>query len=160
MASDGDERLVFHPDERNLALIALGQKARAAADAFPQDVFDAEVSYIAPAVDAQRGSIEVRLRVPTPPSFLRPDMTVSVDLTVAQKQQVLSVPREAIRGVGTAAPWVLEVEGGHAVRRDVKLGIVGDGAIEIQRGLREGAEVVVGTATVAPGKRVRTSRQD
>ena len=36
------------------------------ADAYPQTIFDAEVSYIAPAIDPQRGSIEVRLRVPKP----------------------------------------------------------------------------------------------
>ena len=61
MAADGDVQLVFQPDERNLAWIRLGQKARASADAYPQQVFDAEVSYIAPSIDPQRGSVEVRL---------------------------------------------------------------------------------------------------
>ena len=85
LAADGETQLVFEPDERNLAWIRHGQNARASADAFPQDVFDAQVSYIAPAIDPQRGSIEVRLRVPDPPAFLKPDMTVSIDLTVASR---------------------------------------------------------------------------
>jgi HlyD family secretion protein len=36
LASVGDLQIVFQPDERNLANIRLGQKARASADAFPQ----------------------------------------------------------------------------------------------------------------------------
>ncbi len=65
--------------ERNLAWIRFGQQARASADAYPRAIFDAAVDYIAPAIDRQRGSIEVRLRVPEPPDFLKPNMTVSVD---------------------------------------------------------------------------------
>ena len=48
LAADADVQLVFQPDERNLAWIRLGQQARASADAYPQQVFDATVSYIAP----------------------------------------------------------------------------------------------------------------
>jgi len=35
------------------------------------------VAYINPAVDPQRGSVEVKLDVPRPPAYLRQDMTVS-----------------------------------------------------------------------------------
>ncbi len=91
MAADSDTQLVFQLDERNLAWIALGQKARASADAYPQQVLDAVVSYIAPSIDPQRGSVEVRLRVHDAPNSLKPDMTVSVDLTVAAKNQVLTL---------------------------------------------------------------------
>src|SRR5690606_3743279 len=104
---------------RNLAWIRVGQKAIASADAYPREHFEAEVSYIAPSIDPQRGSVQVRLKVPNPPGFLKPDMTVSVDLTVASKSNVLTVPSEAVRGVATADPWVLAVEQGFIVRRSV-----------------------------------------
>lgn len=104
IAADGETQLVIEPDERNLAWIHLGQKARASADAYPTAVFDAEVDYIAPAIDRQRGSIEVRLRVAAPPAFLKPDMTVSVDLTVASKSGVIAVPSDAVHGAATPAP--------------------------------------------------------
>jgi HlyD family secretion protein len=159
LAADNDAQLVFHPDERNLAFITLGQKARAAADAYPQQVFDAEVGYIAPSVDPQRGSIEVRLRVSHPPAFLKPDMTVSIDLTVAEKKGVLALETNGIRGASTPAPWVLTVDEGHLSRKDVVLGIRGEGATEIVSGLAERDEVVVpeGQALVL-GRRVRTER--
>ena len=161
MAADGETQLVIEPDERNLAWIRLGQKARASADAYPQTIFDAEVSYIAPAIDPQRGSIEVRVRVPAPPAFLKPDMTVSVDLTVASKTRVLTVASDAIRGAATPAPWVLAVAGGRLARRNVTLGIRGDGHTEILSGLDEGAEVVLAAdATLVEGRRVRVERRE
>jgi HlyD family secretion protein len=161
MAADGETELAIEPDERNLAWIRLGQKARASADAYPHDVFDAEVSYIAPAIDPERGSIEVRLRVPNPPGVLKPDMTVSVDLTVASKSQVIAVPSEAVRGAATGAPWVPVVEGGRITRRGVTLGIRGDGHTEIESGLDEGAEVALSTdVALVDGQRVRVERGD
>lgn len=160
IAADGDEHLVFQPDERNLARVALGQKARASADAFQQDVFDAEVSWIAPSVDAQRGTVEIRLRVPQPPSFLRPDMTVSIDLLVARRDKVLVLPTDAIRGFATPKPWVLVLEGDRAVKREVVLGIRGEGAVEITSGVDEGAVVIVPDGqVVTPGQRVRAKER-
>ncbi len=161
LAADGETQLVIEPDERNLAWIRIGQKARASADAYPQTTFDAEVDYIAPAIDRQRGSIEVRLRVPAPPTILKPDMTVSVDLTVASKRHALTVPSEAIRGAATAAPWVPVVAGGRIARRPVVLGIRGEGRTEIVSGLEEGTEVVGSTdLTLTDGTRVRVERRE
>jgi HlyD family secretion protein len=143
IAADADVELVFHPDERNLPWIRLDQPARAAADAYPQLVFDAQVSYIAPSIDPQRGSVEVRLRVPHPPPVLKPEMTVSIDLTVAAKPGVLSLASDAVRGAATAKPWVLVVEDGRVVRREVVLGIRGEGAIEIVSGIGDTSEVII-----------------
>lgn len=159
LAADAEPQLVFQPDERNLAWIALGQKARASADAYPQHVFDAEVSYIAPSIDPQRGSIEVRLSVANAPSFLLPDMTVSVDLTVARREKALVVPSDAVRDAAMPAPWVFVVEGGGLVRKDVQLGIRGEGAVEIASGLEEGAVLALPDGRLrAPGDRVRAER--
>jgi HlyD family secretion protein len=156
LAGDEDTEIVIEPDERNLAWLRVGQTGKASADAYPDAIFDAHISYIAPAVDRQRGSIEVRLRVPDPPTMLRPDMTVSVDLTVAAKDNVLTVPTDAIRDTATAAPWVLVVDGGVLVRRDVTLGIAGEGRSEVASGVSEGDIVALSSARMLePGQRVR-----
>ena len=159
LAADADVQLVFQADERNLAWIALGQVARASPDAYPQQVFDGTVSYIAPSIDPLRGSVEVRLAVAAPPPQLKPDMTVSIDLTVARKANALTVGSEAVRGAATQTPHVLAVEAGRVVRRDVQLGIRGEGSLEILSGLDEGAEVILPDGRrLAPGARVRTER--
>ncbi|HEU4727075.1 MAG TPA: efflux RND transporter periplasmic adaptor subunit [Kofleriaceae bacterium] len=159
VAADSDTELVFDPDERNLAWIRIGQLAKASADAFPQQVFDARVSYIAPSIDPQRGSVEVQLDVPRPPAFLKPDMTVSIDLTIAARPNALTVPSEVVHGAATATPWVQLVERDRVVRRDVKLGIRGEGAIEIEDGIPDGSEVIVPDGRQLPsGARVRAER--
>ncbi|MGE0362409.1 MAG: efflux RND transporter periplasmic adaptor subunit [Vicinamibacterales bacterium] len=156
LAGEGETEIVIEPDERNLAWLRVGQTGKASADAYPDQVFDAEITYIAPAVDRQRGSIEVRLRVPDPPATLRPDMTVSVDLTVASRRNALTVPTDAIRDAATAAPWVFLVDTGRVVRRDVTLGIAGEGQSEIASGVSAGDVVALSAARgLEPGQRVR-----
>jgi HlyD family secretion protein len=147
---------VIEPDERNLAWLRVGQTGKVSADAYPEQIVDAQITYIAPAVDRQRGSIEVRLRVPDPPATLRPDMTVSVDLTVAAKKNVLTAPSDAIRDAATPAPWTLVVDAGVVVRRAVTVGITGEGRSEIASGVSERDRVVLSSVrTLEPGQRVR-----
>lgn len=160
LLTDGPLELSITPDERNLAELRLGQRAVASAEAFPARTFPAEVSYIAPAVDALRGTIELRLRVPAPPDFLRPSMTVSVEIEVARRASSLTLAADAVRDAATNAPWVLVVGAdGRAARRAVGLGLRGDGAYEVTAGLRPGDAVipVSAGASVGPGRRVRVA---
>ncbi|HEY6879704.1 MAG TPA: efflux RND transporter periplasmic adaptor subunit [Polyangiales bacterium] len=157
LAASGATRLLIQPDERDLSWIRLGARARASADAFPDESFDAEVNYIAPSVDRERGTVDVRLRVPTPPSYLRPDMSVSVDLTVAHKPNAVVIPADAVRGLATPRPWTLVVVQDRAERRELKLGLRGEGTVEVQKGVVPGEQVIVPDGQlVAPGQRVRT----
>lgn len=156
LATLGETRLQVLPDERDLALIQIGQRARASADAYPDETFAAEVSYIAPSIEAQRGTVEVHLRVPEPPSYLRPDMTVSVDLTVATKDNALVIPFEAVRGLATSHPHVLIVSSGRVTERAIKLGIRGAGYLDVIGGLEEGDLVVIPDGQrLSPSQRVR-----
>jgi HlyD family secretion protein len=155
VARDGATQLSVLPDEKNLAFLRLGQPALASADAFPDRTFPARVAWIAPAVDLSRGTVEVKLDVPDPPPFLRPDMTVSVNVEVGRDPQALVVPAAVLRDAGSD-PWVMAVRGGRAVRVPVRLGLRGDGAVQVLEGLSPGEPVLAASAAVAPGARVRT----
>ncbi len=155
---DGDTELSITPDERNLADLRVGQRGVASAEAFPGRPFPVEVAYIAPAIDALRGTVEVKLRVPSPPPFLRPSMTVSVEVEVARHPGVLSLPPDAVRDAATASPWVMLVGAdGRTARRAVTLGLRGERVVEVSSGLREGERVVPSSAEAAVrvGQRVR-----
>jgi HlyD family secretion protein len=155
----GASQLVVQIDEKNLKLLREGQPALASADAYPEQRFAAQLVYINPGVDAQRGSVEVKLAVPQPPPYLKQDMTVSVDIEVARKPAAILLPTESVRDADTAAPWVLKVEDGRVHRRPVKLGLRSKGWCEVLQGVRPGDEVVPATAanavTLADGARVR-----
>lgn len=155
LSPSGDTELVVQIDEKNLGLIAIGQKALASADAFPRDTFPVEVIYINPGVDLQRASIEVKLRAHEPPSYVRQDMTVSVDIEVARHPATLVVPAETLRGTNGDKPWVMKLDNGHAVRQPVTVGIVSAGKAEILSGLTAGDLVVAATVTVKEGARIR-----
>lgn len=159
----GDTQLVVQIEEKNLRLLRLGQAALASADAYAQQRFAAELVYINPAVDPQRGSVEVKLRVAAPPAYLRQDMTVSVDIEVARRAAAVLVPVDALQAADTSAPWVLKVDGGRARRQAVTLGLRGNGLAEVLSGLRAGDQVVPVTAAVAAaladGSRLRPQPQ-
>jgi HlyD family secretion protein len=161
LSPSGRVQLVVAIDERNLRLIALGQPALASADAYPERRFAAVLAYINPGVNVQTGAVEVKLDVSGtpavgPPSFLSQDMTVSVDIEVARRQQTLLLPVAALRDGQSAEPWVLRLESGRAVRREVRLGLRSGGAAEVLAGLQAG-DVVVNSALVLPGARVRAA---
>ena len=156
MAVAGDTQLVLNVDEKNLALLAQGQKAKALADAYPGQPFDAEVFYIAPSVDAQRGTVEVKLRVPQPPAFLRPDLTVSAEIIGARRSGTVILPSDAIRDAANASAHVLVVRDGRVVRQPIKVGLRGDGKTEILDGVAPGDAVIpAAQASVSVGQRVR-----
>jgi HlyD family secretion protein len=156
LAPSGETQIVVQIDEKNLGQLKLGQKALGSADAYPRERFSAELVYINPGIDALRGSVEVKLRVPTPPDYLRQDMTVSVDIEVARRADAVVVPADAIREANGANPWVLAVDGWHARRRAVKLGLKGDGRIEVLEGVAPGDRLISAANGMArEGQRVR-----
>jgi HlyD family secretion protein len=156
LSPDGETELALQIDEKNLRLLRLGQPALASADAYAQQRFPAELTYINPGVDAQRGSVEVKLRVPDPPDYLMQDMTVSVDIEVARRANAVLVPTDALHDAERPSPWVLRVERGKAQRRQVKLGLCGTGLCEVLDGLRDGDLVVPArTGAVTDGARIR-----
>ncbi|MFZ6750876.1 efflux RND transporter periplasmic adaptor subunit [Undibacterium sp. Ren11W] len=152
----GLTQLLVQIDEKNLRYLQLGQTALAQADAYPGQKFNAQVAYINPGVNAQRGSVDVKLNVAEAPAFLKQDMTVSVEIEVARRKDTRSLNVEAIRDAASQEPWVMLVEHGKAVRRVVKLGMSGDKSTEILAGLNDNDIVLPATGSaVLEGARVR-----
>ena len=156
LAAQGPPRIDAAVDEKNLRLLTLGMPARAVADAFAGQPFDAKLTYVAPVVDPQRGSVEVRLEVLSPPAFLKPDMTVSVELIGGARKDALVLPSGSVRDADRDAPWVLQVQDGRAVRVSVTLGLRGVGAIEILKGLNADDTVIPPTEKAQAGDKVHS----
>lgn len=156
IASDGPTELRMPVDEKNLQVLAVGQRAQVIADAYPQQPFPATVTYIAPGVDSSRGTVEVRLGVDPVPDFLRQDMTVSVSILTGSRDKALVVPNQALRNGadGTATVWV--VRDGRLAAIPVELGLRGTRASEVTAGLQAGDAVLTGDVTgLEAGQRVR-----
>lgn len=157
-AGDGPLQVRIQPDESNLALLRVGQKALVSAEAFPEQRVEASIGRIAPSVDPIRGTVEVDLDIEDE-SDLRPDMTMTVEIEVGRKDSALVVPTWVIRDLGSDTPWVLVVDDGEARRRDVRLGLEGDDVAEVVSGLSEDDHVLPPAAPIEEGDPVRLQRK-
>jgi HlyD family secretion protein len=155
LVSGTETRIQTSVDEKNLKYIRLSQTARASADAYPDQPFPATLITIAPAVDALRGTVDLKLRVDKAPAFLRPDMTVSVEIVTAQVPDALMLSTDALRRDASGVAFVLLERDGRAVRSDVTLGLQGVGTTQILKGLASGDRVILPTTPAVDGDKVR-----
>ncbi len=156
IAMDGNTEIRVLLDERNLSRLALSQKATAIADAYPEKPFPARINFIAPSIDPQRGTVEVRLSVDPVPDFLRQDMTVSVNVETGRRDRTLAIPNDALGKVQGDQATVLLVRDSKIQRQKVKLGLRGLAMSEVISGLKAGDQVLSdATSTLKDGTRVR-----
>jgi len=157
IARSGSSEILLPLDEKNLAPIELGQAARIIADAYPDRVLPARVSFIAPSVDTARGTIDVHLDLLEPADFLRQGMTVSVNIETGRREQALVLPNDALRARDGTRAQVLRVNDGVVERVGVRLGMLGTALSEVSEGLAAGDLVLIGDAE--EGQRVRVREQ-
>lgn len=158
LVGQGETRINASVDEKNLKFLQLGQTANATSDAYTDRQFAAQLTYIAPSVDAQRGTVELRLAVSPPVAYLRPDMTVSVEIITTQVPNALKLPSGAIRRDAKGNAFALVSRDGRAHAVEIKTGLQGIGSTEITQGLAAGERVILPGPTVNAGDRVREQK--
>ena len=157
LALDGPARLIVQVDEKNLPLLNRGSRATAAADAFPNERFEALIAYISPGVDAARGTVELRLDIPKPPAFLKADMTVAIDIPGPLLKQALLVPADMVRQLQSDAPFVIVEREGVAARVPVRTGLHLQGRVQLTQGVAAGDRLIL-TRDIEPGVRVQVRK--
>ena len=156
IALDGATEIRVPFDERNLPLLALQQKAAVITDAYPDQPFPAHINFIAPSIDAQRGTIDVRLTVDPVPDFLRQDMTVSVNVETNKRERTLVIPNDALSSISGNKAMVILVRDRKIQRHPITLGLRGLVMSEVVAGLKEGDHVLTDAESVLKdGTRVR-----
>ena len=156
--SANSREILVPVDERSFGALALGQSAQVVADAFPDQILTATVSFLAPAVDTSRGTVDVHLALASDAGFLRQGMTVSATITTASRTNALVVGNEVLRKVRGNQAEVLLVRDNHVEAAAVTLGLRGTVASEIVAGLNAGDVVLDTDAEV--GTRVRVELRD
>ncbi len=150
-------------DETDVVGVALGQVARVRVDAFPGTVFEGKVTEIGSsalqrttgvAATQESKDFKVVVTLIEPSEQLKPGLSASADIVVAERTQALSVPISSLvlrdkEGADENAP-ATEEEGVYAVENDrvkfvpVSKGITGGMMIEITSGLEDGQAIVTG----------------
>ncbi len=142
------------------SLLALQQKAVVIAEmAYPNQPFPAHINFIAPSIDAQRGTVDVRLTVDPVPGFLRQDMTVSVNVETNKRERTLVIPNDALSSISGNKAMVILVRDRKIQRHPITLGLRGLVMSEVVAGLKEGDHVLTDAESVLKdGTRVRIEK--
>lgn len=153
VASDGLE-VVVALDEKNFAPLKLQQRVHLIADAWPEQTVPGVVSFIAPAVDSSRGTIDVHISVLSDDSNFLQGMTVSANIIAAERERTLVLPNDYLLIGSAGQTQVLRWQNGAVRSLDVQLGLRNMTHSEILSGLAEG-DVVVQAGKVSDGQRAR-----
>ena len=140
----------FNMSENAMGCINKGGKVNITTDAAPGIEFKGTVSEVSPVIDPLTRTIAAKAVVNNSKKILKPGMTARVTLTLGSKNNVLTIPRDALLD-----GYIFTVRDSTSERRDVTVGLIGDNYVEIIDGLEEGEQVVVvGQQRLAGGEKI------
>lgn len=131
----------FRVPEKYADLVGKGQAIEVVVDALPGKAFHAKVDAVDPQVDSSGRSALLRGRINNPEGRLKPGMFARVRLILAERNDALVVPEEAIVPQGSKVT-VWKVVDGKAVKAEVRTGLRRAAKVEILQGLEKGDIVV------------------
>jgi Cu(I)/Ag(I) efflux system membrane fusion protein len=129
--------------EQDIGLVKTGAKAKVLINAYPGKVFQGFVTYVYPTLKAETRTVPVRVELPNPGLLLKPAMFAQVELPVAGKNKVVTVPVSAVIDSGTRQIVLIQHGEGRFEPREVKLGARSDNDVEVISGVNNGERVVV-----------------
>ena len=141
-------------DEDNLGVLSPGMKAVVSSGAYPNQTFEAVLYDLGSEVDSERGTIQIKLRPTRSVAWLRPDMTVDVNIITKTRAKRIIVPPDAVTRVGETSA-VLVVNDGETVPVSVTTGAAGQDGVVVFGSLKDGDQVVRNASKVGPGEPVR-----
>lgn len=144
----------FTITETDYGRIALGQKVTATFNAYPGESFTGNITTTDARVSDTSRMITVRAEIPNPDKKLVPGMYANVLVDTGAAEQVVTVPQTAVtfslygdnvfvvNAVKTKDKDGKDVEERVIERRFVKTGLVREGRVAIESGVKPGDEVV------------------
>jgi Cu(I)/Ag(I) efflux system membrane fusion protein len=128
--------------ERDLGLIAVGQKVALRTSTYGSRIFEGVVALVYPHLNPATRSTRVRIELKNDGLLLRPDMYVEAQIDTGHDTPVLTVPESAVIDSGSRQIVIVSSGEGRFDPRAVTLGRRGDGYVEILSGIKDGDNVV------------------
>ncbi len=132
----------FRVSEVDSSRVAVGQTVGVRVAPYPDELFQATVTVVAPTIDTATRTLRVKATLPNPETRLRPGLFARADLGVAHREGVLMVPEEAILQRSDGQVVFRFAAGNRVERRVVKTGVAKDGRVEILDGVEAGDKIV------------------
>jgi membrane fusion protein, copper/silver efflux system len=130
--------------EQDIGLVKIGAPARMSFRAFPGEAFEGKVTFILHELDMATRTGKVRIEMKNPEHRIKHEMYSDVEIDAgAGEPPRLSVPTSAVIDSGARQVVLIDRGEGRFEPRAIKLGVRGEGFVEVLDGLREGEHVVV-----------------
>jgi len=137
-------RVEFNIPEKDMVKVSKGQEVGVKVDAYPDRTFNGEVTRLSPVVDPLTRSAYAEVTLANPHHELKPGMFAEISIVVNSSKGAMVVPKEGIlEELNSGSSFVFIIEGGKAVKREIKTGISQGGLVEVKSGLSLGEKVVV-----------------
>ncbi|HJW33776.1 MAG TPA: efflux RND transporter periplasmic adaptor subunit [Holophagaceae bacterium] len=154
-------------DEASIPSVKLGQDAQVRIDAYPNQIFQGEVTEVGGSPIVKTGANEaikfkVKVRIKNPPLTIKPGLSAQADIFTGSRPNALAIPYQSLvsreiklKAGETFKPgqpreeegvWLLK--DGKAEFKHVKTGLLGDMKVEVTEGLQGGEKVVTGPQRV------------
>jgi cobalt-zinc-cadmium efflux system membrane fusion protein len=134
--------LMANVREADAGLMRVGAPVEVRVLAYPDRIFKATLSWVAPSIDTNTHRLPVRADVENPGAALRPNMFAGFNIITGAEALAPAVPQSAIVYEGdTARVWVAR-DDGTVTARIVTTGQTSDGMVEIRSGLSAGEKIV------------------
>ena len=143
--------------ERQYRKIHQGDKVSMNLDYLPEHVWQGEVDYIYPILDAKTRTVRVRLRFKNPDLALKPNMFAQVTIHDSSAQEQLIIPKEALIRTGKQDRVVIALSEGVFKSLMVKVGSQDTDNIEVLSGLNEDDNIVVSAQFLIDSESSKTS---
>ncbi|MEW5792428.1 MAG: efflux RND transporter periplasmic adaptor subunit [Pseudomonadota bacterium] len=108
----------------------------------PGRQWQGRIDYLYPTLNAQSRTVQARLAFPNPDGVLRPGMYANAHVAGNVRDNVLTVPREALIRTGERTLVILALGEGRFRPAPVRTGAESGDAVEILEGVQEGQRVV------------------
>jgi len=129
--------------EQDIGLVRAGQAVRIRVNAYPERVFQGKVAFVYPTVTPETRTVKARIELRNPGLLLKPAMYASVEFAAGGGLRRLAVPDSAVLDSGTRQIVLVRRGEGLFAPREVRLGMRGDGYVEVLDGVKVGEDVVV-----------------
>lgn len=134
--------LVANVREPDAPLMRLGAPVEVRVLAFPERLFKARLTYVAPSVDPTTHRLPVRAEIENPEGRLKPEMFATFSIITGGESVAPAVPESAVVYEGdTARVWVAK-DGGVIESRQIRTGRIVNGMVEAIAGIELGEKIV------------------
>ncbi len=146
IADLNDLKVELDINQNDFAKLGPAQKGSITTDAFPDRKYQGQIDEISPEANRAKATVQVKVKVMNPDSFLRPEMNASVAFlsdakpatsSTRQKPSIM-VPLSAVQDGA-----VFVIVDGRAVRKVVKVGGTTATGVRIEQGLLGGEDLIV-----------------